>query len=236
MSKITLIFPDKSEKSFNESITPLEIAKEISNSLAKRALAAKLNGRVISLNDPLQESGEFQILTFEDEEGKDIFWHSSAHLMAQAIKRVFPETQFGIGPPIDNGFYYDIDLDRPITPEDFDSIESEMAKIVDEDLATERRILSAEEALKFFTDKNEQLKIDLIRNLNDGEVISTYTQGEFTDLCRGPHVPTTGYLGKNFKLLSVAGAYWHGDENNKMLQRIYATNFPDKKMLKQYLH
>jgi len=236
LSKITLIFPDKSEKSFNESITPLEIAKEISNSLAKRALAAKLNGRVISLNDPLQESGEFQILTFEDEEGKDIFWHSSAHLMAQAIKRVFPETQFGIGPPIDNGFYYDIDLDRPITPEDFDSIESEMAKIVDEDLATERRILSAEEALKFFTDKNEQLKIDLIRNLNDGEVISTYTQGEFTDLCRGPHVPTTGYLGKNFKLLSVAGAYWHGDENNKMLQRIYATNFPDKKMLKQYLH
>ena len=236
MSQIKLTFPDKSEKSLQENVTPLDIAKEISNSLAKRALAAKINGRVVSLKEPLKESGDFQILTFDDEEGKDIFWHSSAHLMAQAIKRVFPETQFGIGPPIDNGFYYDIDLDRPITPEDFDSIEAEMAKIVDENLATERRVLSAKEALKFFTDKNEQLKIDLIENLDKSEIISTYTQGEFTDLCRGPHVPSTGYLGKNFKLLSVAGAYWHGDEKNKMLQRIYATNFPDKKMLKQYLH
>jgi threonyl-tRNA synthetase len=236
LSQITIKFPDHSEKLVEENTTPLEIAKDISTSLAKRALAAQINGRVISLNEPLKESGDFKILTFDDEEGKDVFWHSSAHLMAQAIKRIFPETQFGIGPPIDNGFYYDIDLDKPITPEDFESIESEMAKIVNEDLATERRVLSAEEALKFFTEKNEQLKVDLIKNLDKSEIISTYTQGEFTDLCRGPHVPSTGYLGKNFKLLSVAGAYWHGDENNKMLQRIYATNFPDSKMLKKYLN
>ena len=236
MSKLTLKFPDNTEKTFDKNITPLDIAKGISNSLAKRALAAKLNGKVISIKEPIKESGNFQVLTFDDNEGKDIFWHSSAHLMAQAIKRVFPETQFGIGPPIDNGFYYDIDLDRPITPDDFESIELEMSKIVDEDYATERRVLSAEEALKFFKEKNELLKIDLIENLDKSEIISTYSQGEFTDLCRGPHVPSTGYLGKNFKLLSVAGAYWHGDENNKMLQRIYATNFPDKKMLKQHLH
>ena len=236
MSKLTLKFPDNTEKTFDKNITPLDIAKGISNSLAKRALAAKLNGKVISIKEPIKESGNFQVLTFDDDEGKDIFWHSSAHLMAQAIKRVFPETQFGIGPPIDNGFYYDIDLDRPITPDDFESIELEMSKIVDEDYATERRVLSAEEALKFFKEKNELLKIDLIENLDKSEIISTYSQGEFTDLCRGPHVPSTGYLGKNFKLLSVAGAYWHGDENNKMLQRIYATNFPDKKMLKQHLH
>ena len=236
MSKLTLKFPDNTEKTFDKNITPLDIAKGISNSLAKRALAAKLNGKVISIKEPIKESGNFQVLTFDDDEGKDIFWHSSAHLMAQAIKRVFPETQFGIGPPIDNGFYYDIDLDRPITPDDFESIELEMSKIVDEDYATERRVLSAEEALKFFKEKNELLKIDIIENLDKSEIISTYSQGEFTDLCRGPHVPSTGYLGKNFKLLSVAGAYWHGDENNKMLQRIYATNFPDKKMLKQHLH
>ena len=236
MSKLTLKFPDNTEKTFDKNITPLDIAKGISNSLAKRALAAKLNGKVISIKEPIKESGNFQVLTFDDNEGKDIFWHSSAHLMAQAIKRVFPETQFGIGPPIDNGFYYDIDLDRPITPDDFESIELEMSKIVDEDYATERRVLSAEEALKFFKEKNELLKIDIIENLDKSEIISTYSQGEFTDLCRGPHVPSTGYLGKNFKLLSVAGAYWHGDENNKMLQRIYATNFPDKKMLKQHLH
>ncbi len=223
LSQIKIKFPDNSEKTVHENITPLEIAKDISNSLAKKALAAKINGRIVSLNEPLKESGDFQVLTFDDEEGKDIFWHSSAHLMAQAIKRVFPETQFGIGPPIENGFYYDIDLDRPITPEDFDSIEAEMVNIVDEDLATKRRVLSAAEALKFFRDKNEQLKIDLIQNLDKNEIISTYSQGEFTDLCRGPHLPSTGYLGKNFKLLSVAGAYWHGDENNKMLQRIYAT-------------
>ncbi len=236
MSSITITFPDGSQKEFAAGITPLEIAKEISNSLAKRAIAAKINDRVIGLNEPLTESGKIEILTFNDKEGRDVFWHSSAHLMAQAIKRLFPEAQLGIGPPIEDGFYYDIDLDRPITPEDFPLIEQEMARIVDEDLPTVRKEMSAKEAIDFFKKINENLKVELIQEIDSrDEQITAYSQGEFTDLCRGPHVPSTKYLGKNFKLLSVAGAYWHGDENNKMLQRIYATNYPDKKMLKAHL-
>lgn len=233
---IQIVFPDKSEKAFQEGVTPLEIAKSISNSLAKRALAAKFKGKIIAINEPLNESGDLQLLTFNEDEGREVFWHSSAHLMAQAVKRIFPQARLGIGPPIDDGFYYDIDLDQMISPEDFDKIEAEMAKIVDENLPTERQIFSAKEALEFFKRKNELLKVELIEDLaGTGEEISAYTQGEFTDLCRGPHVPSTGYLGKHFKLLSVAGAYWHGDEKNKMLQRIYATNYPDKKLLKKHL-
>lgn len=235
MSKIKLKFPDQSVKEYKERITPFEIANAISPSLAKRATAAKINEHRISLHEALQESGDFQILTFHDEEGRDVFWHSSAHLMAQAIKRLFPEAQLGIGPPIEDGFYYDIDLDRPITPEDFPLIEAEMSKIVDENLPTVKKVLSAKEAIQFFKKKNEWLKVDLIEKFDGNEVISTYSQGEFTDLCKGPHVPSTSVLGKNFKLLSVAGAYWHGDEKNKMLQRIYATNYPDKKLLKEHL-
>lgn len=237
MAKITITFPDNSQQEFDAGITPLEIAKGISNRLAKQAVAAKFNDRVISLTQPLHESGTLQILTFKDKEGRDVFWHSSAHLMAQAIKRLFPEAQLGIGPSIEDGFYYDIDLDRPITPEDFPAIEAEMAKIVDENLPIERKELSFEEAIEFFKKINENLKVELIREINDrDEVLTAYSQGEFTDLCRGPHVPSTGYLGKHFKLLSVAGAYWHGDEKNKMLQRIYATSYPDKKQLKAHLH
>ena len=235
MEKITIKFPDGSQKEFDKGVTPYEIAKSISNSLAKKALAAKLNGGFVHLNEPLQESGEIKIITIKDEEGYDVFWHSSAHLMAQAIKRIYPEAQLGIGPPIADGFYYDIDLDYTITPEDFEKIEKEMAKIVDEDYPVKRMVYKdKEEALDYFKKNNELLKIDLINEL-EGD-ISAYSQGEFTDLCRGPHVPSTRYLGKNFKLLSVAGAYWKGDEHNKMLQRIYATNYPDKKLLKQHLH
>ncbi len=237
MAKITVTFPDGSTQEFEAGITPLEIARQISNSLAKKAIAAKFNDQVIGLNEPLTTSGSLQILTFNDKEGREVFWHSSAHLMAQAIKRLFPEAQLGIGPPIEDGFYYDIDLDRPITPEDFPLIEKEMAKIVDENLPTEKKVMTAQEAIEFFKKINENLKVELIQEIDSrDETITAYSQGEFTDLCRGPHVPSTGYLGKNFKLLSVAGAYWHGDEKNKMLQRIYATNYPDKKMLKQHLH
>jgi threonyl-tRNA synthetase len=235
LQKITIKFPDGSQKEFDKGITPYEIAKSISNSLAKKALAAKLNGGFVHLNEPLQDSGEIKIITIKDEEGYDVFWHSSAHLMAQAIKRIYPEAQLGIGPPIADGFYYDIDLDYTITPDDFEKIEKEMAKIVDEDYPVKRTVYKdKKEALDYFKKNNEQLKIDLINEL-EGD-ISAYSQGEFTDLCRGPHVPSTRYLGKNFKLLSVAGAYWKGDEHNKMLQRIYATNYPDKKLLKQHLH
>ncbi len=236
VSQITITFPDKSQQTVEKGTTPLDIARQISNSLAKRAVAAKVNGRIVSLLEPLQESAEIEILTFKEDEGREVFWHSSAHLMAQAIKRLWPEAQLGIGPPIDDGFYYDIDLERQITPEDFPLIEQEMAKIVDENLPTERKVLSPEAAIDFFRKNHELLKVELIEDLKgSGEEISAYSQGEFTDLCRGPHVPSTGYLGKNFKLLSVAGAYWHGDEKNKMLQRIYATNYPDKKLLKQHL-
>ncbi len=237
MAKITITFPDNSKQEFDAGITPLEIAKGISNRLAKQAVAAKFNDQVISLTQPLHESGTLQILTFKDKEGKEVFWHSSAHLMAQAIKRLFPEAKLGIGPSIEDGFYYDIDLERPITPEDFPVIEAEMVKIVDENLPIERKELTAEEAIDFFKKIHEDLKVELIQEISDrNEKLTVYVQGEFTDLCRGPHVPSTGYLGKNFKLLSVAGAYWHGDEHNKMLQRIYATNYPDKKSLKAHLH
>ena len=233
---IKIQFPDQSTKEYDNHITALHIAEEISNSLSRKAIAAKINGHLISLHEPLKESGEIKILTFDDEEGRDIFWHSSAHLMAQAVKRLFPEAQLGIGPSIEDGFYYDIDLDRTIAPEDFPSIENEMAKIVDENLPTIRKVLTAKEAVDFFKAQNELLKIDLIENLDRDEIITAYSQGEFTDLCRGPHVPSTKVLGKNFKLLSVAGAYWHGDERNKMLQRIYGTNYPDKKLLNEHLH
>ncbi len=233
MEQIKIQFPDNSVQVLEKGVSALEIAKGISNSLAKKAVAAKLNGKIISLADPIIESGELQILTFQDDEGRDVFWHSSAHLMAQAIKRIFPEAQLGIGPPVSDGFYYDIDLERPITPDDFESIESEMAKIVEDDYKVVRAVMTPSEAVEFFKNKNEMLKIDLLREL-DGE-ISAYSQGEFTDLCRGPHISSTRLLGKNFKLLSVAGAYWKGDEHNKMLQRIYATNYPDKKQLKEHL-
>ena len=236
MAQIEIKFPDGNVKQVEKGSTPLEIAKSISNSLAKRAIAAKFDGTIISLTEPLGNSGALQILTFKDEEGRDVFWHSSAHLMAQAIKRVFPDAQLGIGPSIADGFYYDIDLEHRITPEDFELLEQTMAKIVEENHPTVRKVFSPQEALDFFKKNNELLKVDLIEGLLDsGEEITVYEQGEFSDLCRGPHVPSTGYLGKNFKLLSTAGAYWHGDENNKMLQRIYAVNYPDKKMLKQHL-
>ncbi|MBN2425379.1 MAG: threonine--tRNA ligase, partial [Calditrichaceae bacterium] len=237
MSQITIRFPDDSEKQFQTGITAQKIAADISKNLEKNAVAAEFDGKLIGLQEELNKSGSLKILTFNDPQGRDLFWHSSAHLMAQAIKRIWPETQLGIGPPIDDGFYYDIDLDHSITPEDFEKIEKEMGKIVDEDLPTKKIIMSPKEALEFFRKKKEMLKVELIEELEkNGETISAYSQGEFTDLCRGPHISSTGRLGKNFKLLSVAGAYWHGDEKNKMLQRIYAVNYPDKKMLKEHLH
>jgi threonyl-tRNA synthetase len=232
-NKIELTFPDGESRSYPSGIDAAQIAEEISHGLAKNAIAAEVNEHIVGLKEPINESGPIRILTFNDEEGRDVFWHSSAHLMAQAVKRLYPEAQLGIGPPIDDGFYYDIDLDKMLSPEDFEAIENEMKKIVDEDLAVTRKELRHDEAIKLFKSMNEFLKIDLIEGIEDG--LSAYSQGEFTDLCRGPHVPSTGKLGKNFKLLSVAGAYWRGDEHNKMLQRLYATAYPDKKSLKQHL-
>lgn len=231
--KITLIFPDNTKSEYNAGITPAEVASGISNSLRKKAIAAGFNDKIISLNTPLEEPGEIKIFTFKDAQGKEVFWHSSAHLMAQAIKRLYPKAELGIGPPIADGFYYDIDLDEKLTPEDLTRIEAEMAKIVDEGFEIKRSVLEKEEALEFFKKINEHLKIELIQELD--ETITAYSQGEFTDLCRGPHVTSTKVLGKNFKLLSLAGAYWRGDEHNKQLQRIYGTNYPDKEELKAHL-
>jgi threonyl-tRNA synthetase len=232
-NKIELTFPDGESRSYPVGVDAEQIAEGISHGLAKNALAAQVNDHLVGLKEPINESGPIRILTFNDEEGRDVFWHSSAHLMAQAIKRLYPEAQLGIGPPIDDGFYYDIELDKMLSPEDFDAIEEEMKKIVDENLAVTRKDLKRDEAIKLFKSMNEFLKIDLIEDIEDG--LSAYSQGEFTDLCRGPHIPSTGKLGKNFKLLSVAGAYWRGDEHNKMLQRLYATSYPDKKSLKKHL-
>jgi threonyl-tRNA synthetase len=232
-NKIKLTFPDGELKSFPRGINAEKIAEDISTGLAKNAVAAQVNDHLVGLRDPINESGPIRILTFDDEEGRDVFWHSSAHLMAQAIKRLYPEAQLGIGPPIDDGFYYDIDLEKVLTPDDFDAIEEEMKNIVDENLPVTRRDLNRNEAINLFKSMREFLKIDLIEDIDDE--LSVYSQGEFTDLCRGPHIPSTGKLGKNFKLLSVAGAYWRGEEHNKMLQRLYATAYPDKKRLKQHL-
>lgn len=233
MAKIKLKFPDGSINEFDSGITPLQIAKQISNRLAKEALGAVFNGEIWELNRPITEDGEIRIVTFNDPEGKHIYWHSSAHLMAHAVKRLWPKAKLGIGPPIEDGFYYDIDLDRPITPEDFPLIEKEMEKIVAEGYPIVRKELKKEEALQLFKQRNEDLKIELINELN--EQISAYEQGDFIDLCRGPHLPDTKKIGKNFKILSVAGAYWRGDEKNKMLQRLYATSYPKKNMLEEHL-
>jgi threonyl-tRNA synthetase len=234
MIKIT--FPDGSQKEFPSGITSFDIIKEINGPLQKEAIAVKFNDKIVELNRPLSEDGELKILTFEEREGKEVFWHSSAHLMAQAVKRLYPEAKLGIGPPIDNGFYYDIELDRPITPEDFVQIESEMAKIVDEDLEVKRKVTERKKAYEFFKNIHEDLKLELIDDFGKDETISTYSQGEFTDLCRGPHVQSTKRLGKNFKLLTVAGAYWRGDERNQMLQRLYGTNYPKKSLLEEHLY
>jgi threonyl-tRNA synthetase len=231
---LKITFPDGSVKQFEQAQTGMDIAKSISNKLAKKALAAKVNGKIVDLSQPLEGEVELQILTFDDEEGKQVFWHSSAHIMAQAIKRLFPETQFGIGPSIKEGFYYDVDSEHVFVPEDMEAIQNEMLKIASEDLTFTRKELPRAEALQFFTEKGESYKQILINDLPEDAVISTYTQGDFTDLCRGPHLPRTGML-KAAAVLSFAGAYWRGNSDNKMLQRIYAITFPDKKELDDYL-
>ncbi len=232
--KIKITFPDGQVKEFDRGITGLEIVSSLSQRLAKSATGILVNGEVKSLPESINEDAEIKILTFDDEEGRMVFWHSSAHLMAHAIKRLFPDAKLAIGPAIDDGFYYDIDLDRAITPEDFPKIEAEMAKIVEADYPIRRSELKREEAVRFFDNKHEDYKIELIEGLDGG--ISTYGQEDFVDLCRGPHLPSTGRIGKNFKLLTVAGAYWRGDEHNKMLQRVYGTSYPKHKMLEEHLH
>lgn len=231
---ITIYLKDGKEMQFEEAIPLIEVAKKISNSLGKNVLCAGVDGRITDLREPIRDGSKVEFFTKEDKEGLVALRHTGAHVMAQAIQHLFPDTKFAIGPVIEDGFYYDVDSSHVFTKEDFPAIEKEMAKICKQNLTLEKKILSREEALKFFKERNQDYKILLIQDLPEDTVISTYTQGDYTDLCRGLHVPSTGKL-KVFKLMSVAGAYWRGDEKNKMLQRIYATAFFTKEDLDQYL-
>lgn len=233
--KVTL--PDGAVREYPKGTTVEGVAESISSGLKKNALAGKVNGKVVDLATALNEDAEVAIITGDSEEGLEVLRHSSAHLMAQAIKRVFKDqhVKLGIGPVIEDGFYYDIDMETPVSSEDFARIEKEMERIVQENLSVTRREVSREEALRIYTEQDDPLKLELIRDLPEDSVISIYEQGEFFDLCRGPHVPSTGKI-KVFKLLSLAGAYWRGDSKNKMLQRIYGTAFNKKAQLDEHLH
>ncbi|MEA3320927.1 MAG: threonine--tRNA ligase [Bacillota bacterium] len=232
LMKIT--FPDGAVKEFERGTTTEDIAASISPGLKKKAIAGKLNGELIDLRSPIQIDGEISIIMQDSDEALGIMRHSTAHLMAQAIKRLYGNVKLGIGPVIENGFYYDIDMEESLTPEDLQKIEKEMKKIISENLDVVRVEVSREEALRRYEELNDELKLELIRELPEGETISIYEQGEFFDLCRGIHVPSTGKI-KEFKLLSIAGAYWRGDSKNKMLQRIYGTAFFKKAELDEHL-
>lgn len=231
---INLTFPDGSVKEFEKGITTDAVAASISPGLRKKALVGKFNGEIVDTKTPLEADGTIAILTQQDEESLDVMRHSTAHLLAQALKRIYPGIKLGIGPTIENGFYYDVDSDTPITAEDFPAIEKEMKRIVAENLEIERHDVSRAEAQAKFEEIDDQYKLELLEAIPEYEQVSIYSQGEFFDLCRGIHVPSTGKI-KEFKLLSVAGAYWRGDSKNKMLQRVYGTAFFDKKDLKAHL-
>lgn len=232
MIKVSL--KDGSVKEYNEGITIMEVAESISAGLARVALAGELNGEVKDLSTKLDKDCNLNILTFDSEGGKRAYRHTTSHVLAQAVKQLYPNVKLAIGPSIDTGFYYDFDIDKPFSIEDLEKIEKEMSKIVKEDLKLERFTLPRNEAIKFMEEKGEPYKVELIKDLPEGEIISFYRQGDFVDLCAGPHIPSTGRI-KAFKLLSVAGAYWRGNEKNKMLQRIYGTAYAKKSDLDEYL-
>jgi len=232
---LNISFPNGDKKSFAAGTTAREIAASLSNSLVKSAVGALVNGEKKDLNEPLFGDIELKILTFNDEEGKEMFHHSSSHILAEAVQKLFPGTKLAIGPAINNGFYYDFDSEHVFTEDDFGAIEAEMAKIVAANAAFEKSIISREEAIKLFTEKNEPYKVELINDLPEDAEISLYKDGDFVDLCAGPHIPSTGMV-KAIKLMSLAGAYWRGNAENKMLQRIYATSFPKQTMLEEYLN
>jgi len=234
---IEVKLPDGAVREYEAGATIEDVAGSISQGLRKNAIAGKVNGKVVDVYAPLNENAAVEIVTVDSADGLEVYRHSTAHLMAQAIKRIYGDAnvKLGIGPVIEDGFYYDIDMEQSITPEDLTKIEKEMEKIVKEDLAIRRRVVSRDEAIAIFTEINDPLKLELIRDLPADVELTIYDQGEFFDLCRGPHLPSTGRI-KAFKLLSVAGAYWRGDSKNKMLQRIYGTAFAKKSQLEEHLH
>lgn len=235
MEKIKIILPDNSVREYNKGITVGEVAKDISQGLARVALGAVVNGDTKGMQETINEDANVRIVKFEDKEGKEIFWHTSAHIMALAVQNLFPGVKFAIGPAIENGFYYDFDTDHRFTPEDLEKIEKEMTRIAKEGHVLERFVMERDEALEYFKERGEVYKVDLIEHFPEGEEISFYKLGDFTDLCAGPHLFDTKKV-KAIKLLSIAGAYWRGDEKNKMLQRIYGTTYEKKKDLEEYLH
>lgn len=231
---INITFPDGAARQFPEGTSSMEIARSISEGLARNILAAEVNGEVWDLSRPLQKDATIKFLKWEDTAGKSTFWHSSAHLMAEAIESLYPGVKFWVGPPIEKGFYYDMDFgDQSVSETDLEKIEQKMKELAKQNNAYTRTEISKSDAIKYFKDKGDQYKLDLLQNLEDGN-ITFYTQGHFTDLCRGPHIPGTGAI-KAIKLTGIAGAYWKGDEKNKMLTRIYGVTFPNQKELDEYL-
>ena len=231
---IHITLPDVQIKQYAKGTSGMDIAKSISEGLARKVLVAEVNGEVWDLSRPIDNDATFKLLTWDDATGKNTFWHSSAHLMAEAVEAIFPGVKFWVGPALEQGFYYDMDLgDRKITEEDLEKIESKMNELAKQNNAYERQEISKKDAVAYFFDKNDEYKLDLLHNLTDGG-ITLYKQGNFTDLCRGPHIPTTGHI-KAIKITNIAGAYWKGDEKNKQLTRLYGITFPDNKQLTAYL-
>ena len=232
MIKIT--FPDGAVRSYDKGVTPFEVARSIAEGLSKKVLAANVNGLVTDANHPIDGDAVLQLLTWNDTAGKSTFWHSSAHLMAEAVESIFPGVKFWVGPAVENGFYYDMDLgDRKMSEEDLLSLEKKMNELAKKNSAFIRKKISKSDAIQYFSEKGDEYKLDLLEGLQDGE-ITFYTQGDFTDLCRGPHIPNTSFI-KAIKLTSIAGAYWKGSEKNKMLTRVYGVTFPSQKELDEYL-
>lgn len=222
-------------REYEKCTTPSQVAGSIGQGIARASLAAEVDGRVVGLDTPLESDCALNLLTFTDAAGKDVYRHTSSHVLAHAVKKLYPEAKLAIGPAIENGFYYDFDIDKAFTPEDLIEIEKEMGKIIKEDFKIERFVLSRSDAVKYMTGLSEPYKVELIEDLPDGVEISFFRQGDFTDLCSGPHLPSTGKVGA-VKLISAAGAYWRGSEKNKMLQRVYGTSFPKKSELDEYIN
>ena len=233
MIEITL--PDGAIKKFDSGVTAMDVAMSISEGLARNVLAAEVNGEVWDATRPIKENATLRLLTWRDDESRAVLWHSSAHLMAEAIEALYPGVKFAIGPPVENGFYYDLDLgEHSISEKDFPAIEKKMAELAKEKNSYQRQEISKDDAIAYYREKGDPYKLEMLEDLNDGE-ITFYTQGNFTDLCRGPHIPDTGHI-KAIRLLNIAGAYWRGDEKNKQLTRIYGITFPKKQELDEYLH
>ena len=231
----TITLPDQKQLKFDHPVTVYEVAQSIGAGLAKAALAGRVNDQLVDTSYVIEHDAKIAIITSKNSEGLEIIRHSTAHLMAHAVKQLFPYAQVTIGPTIENGFYYDFAIEPAFSFEDLEKIEHRMAELVTLDIPIKRRVVSRDEAIKFFKDQGENYKAEIIADISADQALSLYEQADFTDLCRGPHVPSTGYL-KAFKLMKIAGAYWRGDSNNKMLQRIYGTAFSDKKGLNDYLH